>query len=475
MSTSTEAETATIEHWLTDPTAFIEDVLGVQLWSRQQDIAQAVATHDRVACKSGHKIGKSNVSVCLAIWWVFTHLRGRVVLLSPSHDLIKNSLWAELQRIYRGARFPLGAPPNVDPRTGWRLSGNRGVVAVVPSKPESLQGLAGPSQMIVVDEAAGIDESLFPAIFGALAGGGKLLLLGNPTRTSGTFFEAFHSQRDRWATLTVSSLETPNFHGGNVPGLATPSWAEERLLEYGSTDNPEYQARVLGEFPSQQSNALISVAAVQAAQSRAPALNSRSHVSGPLFVGVDVARFGDDSSTVCVRRANRVYRIFAHQGLDSIQLGQRVIEAIKPFSSPTETTTVRIDEGGVGSGVVDFLRRIAGQHHLKVVPVNAANRAKDPNRFVRARDEAWWAVREFLNDPTSELPSSDQKLAAELVSPTYGLDARGRIQVESKDSLKKRLRRSPDRADALALSLYEPAVVTDGRLVTVPFFEPLPV
>lgn len=473
MSISTP-ETEIVEHWLTDPVAFCSDILNVELWERQQEIAQAVANHDRIAVKSGHKIGKSRLAVALSIWWVFTHLQGRVILLTPSHDLIKNSLWKDLRHLFENARFPLGEPPNIDPRTGWRLSGGRSVVAVVPSKPESLQGLAGPSQLIIVDEAAGIDEHLFPAIYGSLAGGGKLLLTGNPTKTSGSFYEAFHSQRDRWATFTVASTETPNFHGSSIPGLATPDWVAERLLEYGSEDNPEYQARVLGEFPSQQSNALISVAAVQAAQSRAPALNSRSHVSGPLYVGVDVARFGDDSSTICVRRSNRVYKIFAHQGLDSIQLGQKVIEAIKPFSSPTEVATVRVDEGGVGSGVVDFLRRIANQNHLKVVPVNASNRAKDPNRFVRARDEAWWAIREFLADPTSELPN-DQKLAAELVSPTYGLDARGRIQVESKDSLKKRLRRSPDRADALALSLYEPAVVTDGRLITVPFFDPLPV
>jgi hypothetical protein len=189
-------------------------------------------------------------------------------------------------------------------------------------------------------------------------------------------------------------------------------------------------------------------------------------VLGALEVGVDVARFGDDDTVIQPRRGLFLFPQIIIHGYDSIEVAGAVLAAIKDHRAPHEKATVKVDGIGYGAGVVDQLRACeitVGETKLKpiemcdVIDVNVAERSDDPESFPNLRSQLWFGVSDFLKDGGSLPPGSGEeegKLDAELMTPTYKFDPTGRRQVESKADIKKRMNRSPDRADAVALAVY---------------------
>jgi hypothetical protein len=365
------------------------------------------------------------------------------VLTAPANHQIENILFPELKLLYASARIPLGGRLYDDPRKGIKFGDKWGIFGLTTDKPERIAGLSGDRLMFLVDEASGYPEELFTAVFGNMAGGGKVLLTGNPTQTSGTFYNAFHGNRDRWETIHISSEDTPNFHGGNVPGLATPEWATWAAGEWGK-DSPLYDVRVRGQFPKQASNSVIGLADVEAASGRWSATAGE----GELSIGVDVARFGDDSSVIAVRRGMRIEEFAVVQGLDTVQVAGKVREVIARHRRGSESVSVKVDTIGVGGGVADQLRT----DRLHLVEVNSSEASSSPEDYYNLRSQLWFDIGSWLK-AGGAIPK-DSKLEGELVAPTYSFDPKGRRKVEGKADIKKRLGRSPDRADATALAIY---------------------
>lgn len=437
-----------LERLRADPVLFAERILGLRLWRRQREIARALAEHDHVAVRSGHKVGKSTVAAALAIWWVHTRPGSRVLLTAPSAHQVRNILWREVRRMHRSADAPLGGELHLDPGTGYRLSGGREIIGITTDDPDRLSGISSPHLLIIVDEASGYPEHMFEALEGNLAGGGRMLMLSNPTRLSGTFYDAFHGARDLWRTIHVSSLESPCITGAEpcVPGLATPEWAERAEVRWHGPDGPIYQVRVLGQFPRQAQDAVIPLALVEEAVRRWGGTSG----DGRLHIGVDVARYGDDRSVIWPRRGRRAYQPIVIQGMDVVEVAGRVIEAARRGMAGDERPVVAVDTIGIGAGVADILRR---ERWLEVHDVNVAESATAEG-YANLRAQLWYALRDWLADGGAIPP--DTGAEAELVSATYTYDARGRIRVADKDTIKRALGRSPDLADALALAVYEP-------------------
>jgi hypothetical protein len=428
-----------------DPVLFFREVLGVEPWSREREVLEAVAGHAKVAVRSGHKVSKSHSAMGLALWWVGARAGARVVLTSAAGLQVRTILWRELRLLHANARVPLGGNMHLEPDTGYQLADGREVFGFTTDKPERMSGISGPNNLFILDEASGIPEQIFEAVEGNLAGGGKLVMFSNPTATSGTFYEAFHERRDIWYTIHISSEESPNVAAGEilVPGLATREWVEERRRDWGE-DHPLFQVRVRGNFPTQSKNAIITVAMVEAAiQSW-----SEARAEGRLVLGVDVARFGDDDTVIFPVRGSKALPAVTLRSMDGAQIAGRVAEVARQLSAPGETPLARVDVIGVGASVFDFLRY--AKSGPEVEAVNVAVAATVPE-YALMRDQLWFGLAKWLKEGGS-IPS-DSKLEAELVAPTYTFDQRGRIKVEPKYEIKKRLKRSPDRADALAMAV----------------------
>jgi hypothetical protein len=445
-----------------DPAAFFRKVLGIEPWSRQLDVINAVRDHDRVAVRSGHKVSKSNTAAGLALWYVTCFPNSRVPMTSSTFAQVRKILWRELRLLYQNAEVGLGGELSTSPKYGLRFDDGREVFGFSTRDAENAAGISSPNILYIVDEASGVPEDIFEAIEGNRAGGAKIVLFSNPTQQSGTFFDAFHGKTEFWKTVHISSEESPNVTGeADIPGLATPEWVEEKRQEWGA-ESPVYQVRVAGDFPDQSETAVIGLQAVEAARSRhVPEEETEGSV---LRIGVDVARYGNDDSVVAPVRGRKAYPLRTYSQLDGPELAGRVLQIARQMrrGDSREKVVVNIDIIGVGSSVYDSLRRSAPKW-MTVVGVNVAESADD-DQYGGLRTQLTFGLADWLE--TGSIPEDDA-LDAELVSPEYTFDSRGRYRLaQSKEQERARLGRSPDRRDALALGVYQTAAESMGRMQT---------
>lgn len=458
---STELARLALERWRDDPVAFAREALGIErIWHRQEDLLRSVAAHRKVAVKSGQKTSKTFSIAILAIWWAMTRRRARVTLLSPSHRQIRENLWTDITRIREDsydrssekmdgsprvrALLPLGGDFHLSPETGWLFPNGSRIVGFVTNDPEKLRGLSGPDQFYILDEASGIADEIFSSIDGNLAGGGRILAISNPVHSDGWYRGCFEPKA-RWEKLTITSMEAAAVDPP-IPGLATTEFLEEKRSEWGENSR-EWIAKVLGEFPPETVDGVIPHALVNAAKER---WTPKLPTDGALQVGVDVARFGTDKSAIVWSRGNWASEPIVLDGCDVVEVSERVLELIADVARPKEKAKVVIDAVSVGGGVADILRRKT--EACTVMDVQAAGHSPNP-RCSRMRDAVWIAMREWLKD--GAIPTN-AALVADVTAPSLGEDALGRWKVEDKKSMRRRLGRSTDLADALALAVYRP-------------------
>jgi phage terminase large subunit len=441
------------------PLAFARDVLRLAIWDGNEQILTAVQAHDRVAIRAGRKVSKSNSLSALALWWMLAR-KGRVLMTSSTFAQVKQVLWYELTALSERANLNIQMP--LDPGTGVWV-GLAGIVGRSTDKRENMQGYSGADVLYLADEASGIADEILEAIEGNCAGGGKIVLAGNPTRTSGRYFDIFHNP-GKWHPIHLNSELTPNVLEGRmvIPGLATRDWVEDMREQWG-VESPLYQVHVLGNFPTQSENAVIGLGLVEAAKQRyAP-----DGAAPPDVFGVDVARFGDDDSVIQPLAGLHAYPAVSLRSMDGPTVAGHVMDLVERMARGP--VRVNVDVIGVGASVFDQLNisERAKRLNITVNGINVAERAT-ADGYSKLRDQLWFALRDWFKEGGQLHP--DSHLEGELVAPLYTFDTQGRAKVESKDDMKKRLGRSPDRADALALAVYEPPsgplggiIVSNGR------------
>ena len=220
--------------------------------------------------------------------------------------------------------------------------------------------------------------------------------------------------------------------------------SEEELADARAVmSENQYRQEFLCDFSASVDNVLITIDMVSKAAARA--LQERDVRGAPRVIGVDVARFGDDRSAICTREGLWCRGIHIVNNEDNMTFAGMVAEEIERF----RPDAVFIDAGR-GEGVIDRLRQM-GYH---VMEVNFGSRAADPSRWANKRTEMWDKTREWL-ESGGAIPN-DPALKGELAAPAYSFDAAGRKVLEPKEKLKERGLRSPDLADALALTFAAP-------------------
>jgi len=431
------------------PVGFAKDVLGVDLWPGQQEILRAAHTSNRFAVRSGNKTGKSTSLVCVALWFACTRPRARVIMSAPTHRQIRAILWKELKRVYHDALEDLGGQLHEMPENGLQWGDGREIVGFFTTEPEKMAGISGPAVLFLVDEASGYPQEIFDSIEGNRAGGAKLGIASNPTMLSGYFHEAFTSKRHLWKLLHLSSEEAAR---QGIPGLATREWIDEKFDEWGE-DSPLYSVRVLGEFPTLQENTIISMADIEGAIQRFDG----DTPDAPLQIGVDVARFGDDWTVMCPRRGMRAFSLTRFRG-DGMQVAGKVMEMVRfRRYSAYERVRVKVDVIGVGASVVDALQPFHETREIELVEVNVSETAfgeRAQKEYANLRTQLWFDLAAWIRK--GGCFPADGELEGELIAHRYKFqDRTGRREVLAKDKVKDILKRSPDKADALALAVFD--------------------
>ncbi len=427
------------DHHRASPVAFAREALGVSLWSKQEEVLDALGQGPRVAVKSGNGLGKGFSAAVSLLWFLCCHDPAIVLSTAPTFRQVRHVLWREVRKLYNSAPYSFGAKL-LDTRL--ELSENRYALGLSADSDEEFQGFHSPNMLIVVDEAEGVEEPIYEAIEGVMTSENcRLLLIGNPTTMGGSFRRAFYQDRELYSTITISALESPNVVEGSsvIKGLATKRWVSERQRVWGA-ENPIYQARVLGEFPDQGDDTLIPLSAIERATEREAV---PSDPGKPLVLAVDVARYGFDASVLLRRRGLVVEEIRSYHSLDTMKLVGHIVDAIDQHK-PDE---VVIDEVGIGAGVVDRLK----EQGYSVQGVNVGTAALDHEHYANLRAESYWDLRQLLLDGCVALPK-DNELVGQLAALKYSFNSMGKVLIESKDDMRRRGVPSPDKADALMLA-----------------------
>lgn len=462
---------AKLEQWRADPVLFCREVLGFEPWhvdgfgcDTQRDILRSAAKNKRVAVRSGHKCGKSRLCAALALWEFVCWPGSRTVISAPTHRQIEEIIWREVRELHRNARIPIGGQLAVSPGKGLRSAlYDTQVFGFSTNEADRFSGISGHRVTYILDEASGIDPSIFSAIAGNRMSGARLVLISNPTQPVGEFYDAFHSKAALYTRHHISSVElAAAVEVGavpHVPGLADIEAVNEFIAEWGE-DSDDFRVRALGEFASQGSQAIVKADDYDAALRRwGPLTHEWSRHR--LEIGVDVARFGDDNSVIVGRRGKHVMAPEPHSGLDGTQLAMKVwnfvqaqrtgIDGVTPEMRPR----VRVEVVGVGASLYDALRHNFGRW-LEVVAFDPSARSHEPTKYVNLRAEAWFNARRCLSTGPWQLPQH-QQMRTEALSTHYKYDKTNRLQAEAKDAIKKRLNgQSPDYGDALVVCLWDP-------------------
>jgi len=437
-----------------DPLFFSRHVVGgEQPWSRQAEILHALRDHPRVAVRSGHGVGKTWTAARAAIWFLYTHPHSIVLTTAPTHRQVRSILWAEIRRQVRSARLPLGG--RITETRLW-LDDDWFALGLSTDEPERFQGYHAEHLLLIMDEAPGVPDMIYDAARGVLTSShARVLLIGNPTASSGPFYEAFRSPE--WRHIRVPCTDCPNVATGRLiyPKLVTREWVETQRREWGE-NSPAFMSRVMGEFPAESERRLVPLAWLQAAQERAERLPAA--MRSPRL-GVDVARYGTDRTVLLVADDRGVREVHEAGGLSTMEVAGRVLALARAHGIPAER--VAVDDTGVGGGVVDRLR----EQGFPVCAFRAAARASS-DHFANLRAEAFWHLRQRLS-PDSRgpfaVPAAEKRLCQEIAAMEYGFNSRGQIEMISKDVIRARLGFSPDAADALAICLATAAMVRQPR------------
>lgn len=452
-----------------DPTKWAKERAKVHLWSLQSQIADSVANHKRTAVQSCHGVGKSFLAATLAAWWVDTHSpeETMVVTTAPSLDQVHAILWEEIRGLHDHAGLP-----GVVQRTDRWLVGDRlvGMGRKPPDYSESaFQGIHRKYVLVILDEACGIPQWLWTAVETiTTADTCRILAIGNPDDPN-SHFRRLCQEGKSWNSFKISAFDSPNFTGEDVPEslrqlLTTTQWVEDRKSEWGE-DNPLYIAKVLGEFPTDHPWSVVRLSDLYAC--RIPGVPLAKHELLPVQLGVDVGGGGDDT-VIRERRGARAGREWHERSDRPETVARLVLHAIRE----TGATSVKVDSIGIGAGLVGELRNLKelGAHHARIHGVNVSERAREPQKFFNLRSQLWWECGRIAAEQRafdlSEMEEGD-KTVAQLVEPHYSHDLKGRIKVEPKDEIRKRLGRSPDNADALLLAFYEPVTSADEWFETL--------
>lgn len=462
-----------------DPVLFVREVLGVEPDPWQEMVLWELADHGRVSVAACHGPGKDAVASWAVLWVMCCFEHPKVPCTAPTSHQLYDLLWSEIAK-WKRTMLPWFADQldvkrdrieMVDHPETWFAAAR----TARKENPEALQGFHADVILVVTDEASGIPPIISEVLEGAMTGPRAMwLMIGNPTQTTGYFYESHHADRDRWSCFRVMAAAA---HDGKrlpedvyVSHRVSSDYVEAMARKYGRDSNV-FRVRVLGLFPTSEDDQVILLEWLEAARRRE--VDPKWLPSHHVVVGLDVALFGSDDSAICVRQGPVILALDTWHGHDRATTAGKAIEWCKRLTKQgNKPRYLFVDGCGVGAGVVKLLRQKDDkgrnwlyENQISVVNVNAGAMSPDPE-CARLRDAMWWRGRKSF-DPNQgnklgEVPiipntlprELADRLTGELAMPKFDYNGTMKIKVESKEEMKARGIGSPDLADAYLLTLY---------------------
>ena len=439
------------------------------------------------AVASGTARGKDYVAACAGICFMYLTPRWKdgklvkntkIAMTAPTARQVNNIMIPEISRLFRNAGFLPGRLLSSGIRTDydeWFLTGFK----AGDDNTEAWSGFHAVNTMFIVTEASGISEATYNAIEGNLQGNSRFLIVFNPNITTGYAARAMKS--DRFAKFRLNSLNAENVVKKKlvIPGQVDYEWVKDKVLNWCSpiqqTDfnagegdftwegglyrpNDLFRVKVLGMFPKVSEDVLIPYEWIEIANENWKRLQEEGFKPVKhCKLGSDVAGMGRDDSVLCPRYGNYVPKFEVHQSAGKAD-HMHVAGMHTPFLSDQKAKAY-IDTIGEGAGVYSRLLELGYKNVYSCKYSESARGLHDLTgqyEFANMRAYCYWAVRDWLNPKNgfgAALPPCD-KLMEEATETKWFFMSDGRIAIEKKDEIKKRIHRSPDCFDSLANTFY---------------------
>jgi len=440
-----------------DPVFCGQEYFGIKTltWDKHQEILRALRDNDRVTVRSGHSLGKDFLSGIISLWFLYSFKPAVVITTAPTERQVNKVIWGEISKYWRASRYPLGGEllsNEIKIADDWYAIGF--TAKETNQTIGKFQGLKGRNVLVVVTEAQAVEDVIFDQIEGILtAENSKLYLAGNPLRTEGYFYRSFSDPT--FKKFTMSCYDSPNYIQGKeiIPGLVGRKWVEDKEQRWGK-DSPLFQARVLGEFPKQSINSLISVSSLEKSLTKTP-------VKGYKVLAIDPARFGDDSTCFADVTGGKLNAIEEYQGLATPEVEGKAISLIKQ----NDYDFVVVDEGAMGAGIYDHLQEAIIEINkerkrksdrvliTEIIPFNFGSSPFD-SAFADLGTDAYFWICDLIEKGSIQL-IENQELFSQLSSRKYEFNLKGKMKLESKEKMKSRGMPSPDVGDAVVMGFWQ--------------------
>jgi len=438
---------------------FMTDVLGWTPWGKedsptggdgQREWIRALLDDHFLAVAGCNGSGKSTLAAALALMFVETRAFSKVITMAPKWEQVTKLIWAKLRAMHAESKQPLHGSPltyqwELEPEWGARgFSTDSEIRAQGIHTHTTMDGEEG-DLLAIFDEASGIAPFAFNAMRGWLTKGNcYILLIGNTNEPQGPFYEAFEPD-SVYKTFKCSAFDCPDW-------IVSPEWIEMMKQECDGEDDPQWQIRVLAEFPSSGgTRQLFPRSILRGALEGTPAMHSDLHV------GVDVARHGHDKNVVTLTQGDVVKRVESWSTPDLMETAKNLIMLLTEWGiEKHQAKNVHIDLG-MGAGVIDRLAE-AGWGVDSVgfgsKPRGEHKRVCGRMKFRNRKAELHWAARRMLQTHQALIPEEFTMTWRQLQWLEYDFTAgTDLLQVEPKNTLAKRgITESPDFADSWILT-----------------------
>lgn len=389
----------------------------------------------QIAVASGHGAAKTTFFAWMNLWFMSCRAHPQVVCTANTESQLTTKSWREVAKWHKMA---LNRDWFEWTATTFYMKGHQETwkANAIPWSENNTEAFAGTHEdnvLVQFDEASKISDKIWEVTDGVLTTKKNIwIVYGNGTRNVGRFYDCFNKNKKYWKTWQIDSRTCQ---------AANKEYLDRLIEQYGGEESDQALVRVRGMFPRTATRQLISTESIEKCMD----FEAEGFEFQPKIMGVDIARFGENSSTICVRQGRKVFDIEVLPKQDLMMTAHHVAEAIKR-ERPMQ---VFVDGSGIGAGVVDRLRQL----NFPVVDVNGGNSSLNP-RFLNKRVEMWWTMKEAIENVV-ELPKNS-RLKEELSCIEYDYTDKGRIRLDRKTDIMDKYGFSPDLADALAYTYAYP-------------------
>jgi hypothetical protein len=459
----------------TDPERYFRERLHVAfLFPHQLEILDGVSRGiagepgfpPQLSWRSAQKCAKSFTDTGIALWFYESFADARVFLVAANEDQLNNVLWTELRARIRAAKnagADIEGKLAASPRGGLvSPDGSRQIRGITALQVEAIAGLSG-RQLWIVDEASALSQAKAEAITGNRMGGGFLMMTGNPTRPDGPFFDSHNRTRDKWQAHHTNGEDLARYQDehpeARVPHVINSEGIRNAAELFGGVEAPFYVVRVKGDFLRNETGRAIQFHQIEEAVARWSSMPD----DGALSIGYDVAGPGDggDLHAWAMVRGQKCMAIFTLRGLSEGAAVDMTLQLLANHRRGSETPHINIDAEVIGYPIFRRLQAEAEHralhdraHAFTVSGVKSSSKfVRDPRLFRIVREELVWTLAKWIANGGG-IPKDDF-LQTELHEPQWFQHvAGGQLYSTSKDEIRQKLSRSPDRMDSLALAVF---------------------